>query len=95
MLEGEVLGPKREEQIVFYPLEVESQHWQYSAKGETLKCSGISSGCETKSAQLPFIPQETGISNYVPFFFVLLFHSANNKLLIIKTALSWPASSTG
>ena len=63
------------------------------------KESGISSGCGTKSAQLPFIPQETGISNYVPFFFVLLFHSAayndNSKLFTIKTALSWPNSSTG
>ena len=75
MLEGEVLGSKREGQIVFYPHEVESQQWQYSAMGETLQCSqllharepGVSSECATKSAQLPFILQVTGISNYVPF----------------------------
>ena len=71
MLEGEVLGSEREEQLLFYPLEVESQHWQYSAKVETLKCSqllhakesGISSECAIQSAKLPLAPQETGIIN--------------------------------
>ena len=75
MLEGDILGSEREEQIVFYPHEVERQHWQYTAMGETLQCSQllharepeIRSECATKSAQLPFIPQVTGISNYVPF----------------------------
>ena len=107
MFEGEVLGSERKEQILFSPLKVENLHWQYGAMGETLqfpqllhaKESEISSGCATKSARLPFIPQETGISNNVPSLFVPLLHvgayNDNNKLFIIKTALSCPARSTG
>ena len=72
MLEGEVLGSEREEQILFPPLKVENLHWQYGATGETLqfpqlfnaKESEISSGCATKSAKLPLISMETGITNY-------------------------------
>ena len=70
MLEGAELGSERDEQILFSPLKVENQHWQYGATGETMqfpqllhaKESGISSRCAPKSAKLPLIPQETGIT---------------------------------
>ena len=73
MLEGPKLGSEREQQILFSPLKVENQHWQYGARGETLqfpqllhaKESGISSGCDNKSAKLPLISQETEITSYV------------------------------
>ena len=75
MLEGAVLGSERDEQTLFSPLKVENQHLQNGARGETLqfplsqllhaKESGVSSGCDTKSAKLPLILQETGITNYV------------------------------
>ena len=73
MLEGEVFGSIREEKILLSPLKVENRHWQYGATGETLQFphlfraneSEISSGCATKSAKLPLISLDTGITNYV------------------------------